>query len=287
MEIICLAVCADWKSKLPLDVQVSIPSSISAWDETRALRFANDKKFNALMALTAPILRVNRKLRMIGLNAVFGQKDYPPVWLRPSKPQLLATPNVWGVPWFEDPIKLEKTVQALPSVRHWTRMVLTVKIPWTGMRQEIDKLRGLLEKTESLRMLFLRIELRPARRGPSGIMTRAAAWEGVLQQLGALEELKDFQFVIDVRVHSGSEIIPSTSPKTIKQYMDLNFRGQFQVRSQSVEDVTGAVAEFKDHLYHIYRKCGKGTRMSLLPEELEPQAGAVLRCNDKGARLSP
>ena len=119
------------------------------------LCYLDDHGHNGLDFPKLPHLHVNRPLRDIGLRTIFGHA-HPPVWLRRKSHQMCVKP-------INLPLADENQINELPlpGCCFWQRLILLVKLPWAGQRNEILGSACLSKRLCSVRSLHLEVYLRP------------------------------------------------------------------------------------------------------------------------------
>jgi hypothetical protein len=215
---------ANWSRKpfpflrLPFDVQVVIinhvVTSSNEWatlsrssaggsllDWKQSLIHQNDWGRNGLDFPKIPLLQVNRLIRDIGLRTIFSH-SHPPVWLRRRSPQFFVKP-------IELPLAEGRLIQelALPACGFWQRLILPVKFPWAGQKNEIAGVACLLKRLYSLRSLHLEVYMRP-QRALHASQVRFRDWSSVLAVLEALS-LNQFSFVFRCDVNIPDTLTPT------------------------------------------------------------------------------
>lgn len=163
-------------------------------------------------------------------------------------------------------------------MEQWTRLILTVRIPWTNLSGDLEQLANLLKQMPRLRKLLfhvISVDKRPLKAGPKPT-TRASTCKHVLQVLrqGSLQQS---QF----RIHVHLPLQQTTSTISTSQLEDYDIRQgnvplqsngtQLQVLSPVYNDYEEAVQAIKTHLlqiYSIYRKGWRRFRIALSSDDL-------------------
>lgn len=214
----------------------------------------NDYGLNGLDFPKLPLLHVNRHIRDIGLRTIFGD-GHPPVWLRRKSPSLYIKP-------INLPLADGNEIKELPlsGCRFWRRLILPVKLPWAGQRNEILGMACLLDRLCSIRCLHLEVYLRP-QLALHASRVRSQDWTTALKALENLP-LEEFSFLVRCDVNIPDVLVPAfprmrltsmerLTPDCLQALINNNVR-LFMINPDLVFDKTNGLIAFRQALRFVY-----------------------------------